>query len=122
MPIKTSLQGVASYRTRDGSEIQELIHPDMAPCTARQSLARASVAPGQKTLRHRHLLTEEIYHILSGNGLMECGEETFSVHPGDSIVIPPGTSHSMANHGAEVLHFLCCCAPAYRHDDTELLE
>jgi mannose-6-phosphate isomerase-like protein (cupin superfamily) len=40
---------------------------------------------------------------------------------GDSIAIPPGTPHCLENKGSQALHILCCCAPAYSHDDTELL-
>lgn len=121
-PTMTSVQDIVSYPTKDGSEILELIHPDIVSCSGRQSLAEARLTPGQKTQRHRHLVTEEIYHILSGHGLMECAGNIFSVQPGDSIVIPPGAIHAMDNTGAELMRFLCCCAPAYRHSDTELVD
>jgi mannose-6-phosphate isomerase-like protein (cupin superfamily) len=44
------------------------------------------------------------------------------VGPGDTVIIPPGTPHRIHNPGAEALVFLCCCAPAYDDEDTELLE
>lgn len=122
MLAMTSIQDIVSYPTKDGSEIFELIHPDIASCSGRQSLAEARLAPGQKTQRHRHLVSEEIYHILSGHGLMECDDNIFAVQQGDSIVIPPGAIHAMDNTGTEPMRFLCCCAPAYRHGDTELLD
>lgn len=118
----TSLQSIVSYPTKDGSEILELVHPDAVQCSGRQSLAEARLAPGQKTQRHRHKVTEEIYHILTGHGLMECADKKFPVQPGDSIVIPPGAVHAMDNTGTEPMRFLCCCAPAYRHHDTELVD
>jgi mannose-6-phosphate isomerase-like protein (cupin superfamily) len=37
---------------------------------------------------------------------------------GDCVVIPPGTPHKLWNTGSEPLVLLCCCAPAYSHDDT----
>ena len=40
--------------------------------------------------------------------------------PLDAILIPPGTSHAMANTGEKNLVFLCCCAPPYSHEDTVL--
>lgn len=122
MQFKTSVETVTSYITKDGSEIRELLHPSQQPQVQHQSLAEARLQPGQRTLSHRHALTEEIYHILGGSGLMHWNQERFAVHAGDSIVIPPGTAHCIENNGTDALRLLCCCAPAYRHEDTELLE
>ena len=112
---------VVPYRTQDGSEIRELMHP-MVHGNAAQSLAEATVTPGHRTLLHRHHRTEELYHITSGEGRMTLGEETFLVREGDTVCIPPGTAHCIETLGAEPLRLLCCCAPAYSHADTELLE
>jgi mannose-6-phosphate isomerase-like protein (cupin superfamily) len=117
---KTALADVVPYITRDGSEIRELLHPDQHP-VHHQSLAEAVVPPGTATLLHRHLRSEEIYHVTRGNGVMRMGDAVFAIAPGDSIVIAPGTPHCVENAGDEALHILCCCAPAYAHSDTELL-
>jgi mannose-6-phosphate isomerase-like protein (cupin superfamily) len=108
------------YQTRDGSWIRELLHPDHH-AVRNQSLAEAKVAPGVTTHLHRHRLSEEIYHITQGSGVIRLGAEEFTVQPGDSILIPPGTPHAIRNSGTEELLILCCCAPPYRHEDTELL-
>jgi mannose-6-phosphate isomerase-like protein (cupin superfamily) len=118
--MKTTLERIEPYITRDGSEIRELLHPDRHGCR-HQSLAEARVAPGQATALHRHRHSEEIYHVLAGVGLMTLGDERFPVAPGDSVLIPPGTPHRVENTGGETLRILCACAPAYRHEDTELL-
>ena len=47
-------------------------------------------------------------------------EEIFEVTEGDTICIPPGTFHQLENTGRTELRLLCCCAPPYKHDDTEL--
>lgn len=112
---------ITPYRTLDGSEIHELMHPDHQP-VRRQSLALAVVAAGTATRPHRHREAEEIYHILAGRGRMTLGAEQFPVEEGDSVLIPPGTFHHIENVGAGPLRFLCSCSPAYRHEDTELLE
>jgi mannose-6-phosphate isomerase-like protein (cupin superfamily) len=45
------------------------------------------------------------------------------VSAGDCVVIPPGTRHKLWNLSAtEPLVLLCCCAPAYSDEDTEMLE
>lgn len=106
--------------TKDGSEIRELLHPDNA-AVRNQSLAEAVVPPDTTTLLHHHRRSEEIYHVTRGAGLMTLGDAQFTIAVGDSIAILPGTPHCVANTGSEPLHILCCCAPPYAHDDTELL-
>lgn len=112
---------VPAYRTKDGSEIRELMHPDVHG-NSTQSLAEATVPAGRRTLLHRHHRSEEIYHITAGRGRMTLGAECFDVGPGDTIFISPGTAHCIEAIGDEPLRLLCCCAPAYGHGDTELLE
>jgi len=114
-------QEVPAYLTKDGSEIRELMHPTVHGNQA-QSLAEATVPLGTRTLLHRHAVTEELYHITAGEGLMTLGAEQFHVRVGDTLCIPPGTPHCIEALGTVPLKLLCCCAPAYAHDDTELLE
>lgn len=111
---------VASYITRDGSTIRELMHPGVHGNRA-QSLAEARVDAGGATQLHRHRQTEEIYHFTQGEGVMRLGDERFAVRAGDTVLIPPGTAHCVENTGNETLVILCACAPPYSHDDTELL-
>lgn len=118
--MKSSYPLVEPYITRDGSEIRELMHPSVHGNKA-QSLAEATVPAGAKTLLHRHALTEEIYHFISGEGLMTLDTEQFSVRAGDTIAIAPGTAHCVENTGPREMKILCACSPCYSHDDTELL-
>jgi mannose-6-phosphate isomerase-like protein (cupin superfamily) len=117
----TRIAEIQPYLTLDGSEIRELMHPDLHG-VRNQSLAEAIVPPGSATRLHRHRVTEEIYHVTAGQGRMTLGEEIYVVEVGDTVLIPPGISHCIRNIGKSPLHILCCCSPAYRHDDTELLE
>ena len=111
---------VTPYVTKDGSLIRELMHPQRQG-NRQQSLAEATVPLGTRTLLHRHERTEELYHITQGRGLMTLGDEQFTVGPGDTVCIAPGTAHCIEALGDGELVFLCCCAPAYAHDDTTLL-
>ena len=99
------------FTTKDGSTIRELMH------AANQSLAEATLAPGQATERHYHALSEELYSFLEGGGRLEIDGEGRDVAAGDTVLIPPGARHTITA-GPEGARFLCCCAPAYSHDDT----
>ncbi|MGM0595130.1 MAG: cupin domain-containing protein [Pseudomonadota bacterium] len=117
---RSHYQNLPAYTTRDGSAIRELMHPAVHGNT-NQSLAEATVAPGERTRLHRHHRSEELYHITAGSGRMQLGEERFAIHTGDTVAIAPGTPHALENTGDEPLRVLCCCAPPYAHEDTELL-
>lgn len=118
--VRTSITQIKPYITKDGSEIRELLHPSQH-AVHQQSLAEAVILPDTSTQLHRHQITEEIYHVTRGRGLMTLGDAQFEISVGDSIAILPGTPHRVENIAQEALHILCCCAPAYSHDDTELL-
>jgi len=115
-----NLQQVEAFITKDGSEMRELL-AHRNSCIAKQSLAEARVSPGARTAAHFHFRTEEIYYILRGTGQMTIDAQQRPVGPGDAIAIPPGAVHTILNSGDEALVFLCCCAPAYEHDDTVLV-
>lgn len=118
--MKTRYDQIKPFITGDGSLIRELIHPS-SHGNLNQSLAEAIVFPGCETILHRHPLAEELYHITQGQGLMTLGQAQFEVSAGDSVCIRPGRAHKIRNIGEGELKILCCCAPAYSHDDTELL-
>jgi mannose-6-phosphate isomerase-like protein (cupin superfamily) len=112
---------VAPFITKDGSTIREILAYRNA-VIRNQSLAEAIVPPGITTTAHYHPKTEEIYYILTGEGVVRVGEFERSVGPGDAIPIPPSTPHQIRNAGGSDLVFLCCCAPAYEHQDTVLID
>lgn len=115
-----NIDKVPAFTTKDGSQIRELL-AHRNSCIVKQSLAEARVSPGASTTPHYHVVTEEIYYILIGRGRMQIGETAREVGPGDAIAIPPGAVHTITNVGDVDLRFLCCCAPAYEHDDTVLV-
>ena len=118
--VRTAYADLVAYTTLDGSEIRELMHPAVHGNHG-QSLAEAIVPAGQATHLHRHHVSEEIYHVTQGRGTMRLGEAEFALGPGDTVCIPPGVAHALRAAPDGALHVLCCCAPAYRHADTELL-
>jgi mannose-6-phosphate isomerase-like protein (cupin superfamily) len=117
----THLDTVPAFITKDGSEIRELLAPRNS-VIRRQSLAEARLPIGGSTQEHYHPVTEEIYYITHGQGRMRVGEEVREVRPGTAIAIPPGQRHKLWNNGSEVMRLLCCCTPAYEHEDTIITE
>jgi mannose-6-phosphate isomerase-like protein (cupin superfamily) len=112
-----SRDGAAPFTTADGSTIRSLLDRSNAP-VANQSLAEATIAPGQATVRHYHRDTEEIYYLVEGAGEMEIDGERARVTSGDAVLIPPGAWHQIRAGEPGPLRLLCACAPPYRHEDT----
>lgn len=120
MDVKNLAQ-VEAFVTKDGSEIRELLaHRNST--IRNQSLAEARLAPGASTQEHYHVATEEIYYITHGRGKIRIDGEIREVAVGDAIAIRPGQKHKLWNIGSDVLRLLCCCAPAYEHQDTVITE
>ena len=120
MDIK-NLNEVPPFTTKDGSEIRELLaHRNSA--IRNQSLAEARLPVGGSTQEHFHRRTEEIYYITHGAGRIRIDGEIRELKTGDAVAILPGQKHKLWNAGNETLRLLCCCAPAYEHDDTVITE
>jgi len=116
------LSECARITAGDETKLHELLHPGRDyPFGGRYSLAHASVAPGQATRRHR-LVTDEVYYILSGTGVMHIDNESARVASGDAVEIPPGSTQWIINTGAANLDFLCIVDPAWRAEDEEILD
>ncbi len=116
----THYRDITPFTTKDGSTIRELMHPAKQQ-SRNQSLAEATVPAGTATRLHHHTLSEELYYITAGEGVMILGDAHFHVSVGDTVLIPPGTPHAIENSGRVELKILCCCAPPYSHEDTVLL-
>ncbi len=52
---------------------------------------------------------------------MHLGDQTFDVFAGGTICIIPGNEHCNENISSVNQVLLCCCSPAYAHDDTVLV-
>lgn len=76
--------------------------------------------PGEAPPLHQHDDTEQIFHILQGQGRLEAGTplESTAVKVGDTVRIPVGTSHRIHNEGNEPLqYFAVDCFPDGRPTD-----
>ena len=117
--MAVSLPVPEAYVTKDGSRIRELVHPLFAPGLG-MSLAEAEVAAGGRTRAHFHTSFDEIYYCLEGAGVLYVNGEALPFSPGVYHFMPKGSTHYLS--ATTKLRLLCCCSPAYTHEDTVLLE
>ena len=63
--------------------------------------ARLTIEPGGSIGSHTHDGEDEIYLVLSGNGLIEEQGEWVPIQAGDAILTGKGASHGVENTGSE---------------------
>ena len=108
------------YFFQEGCHINELSNDADDPAV---SIAQARVSPGDTTRWHcLHRVTER-YVILSGQGMVEIGDESPQlVSKGDCVIIPPLCRQRITNTGKSDLVFLAICSPRFTPDCYEDLE
>ena len=114
--IVVNRQRAAVINTPHGSEIRPLIDRTTSGIEL-CSLAEEVLPIGAAVGRHHHLLTEEVYYILRGQGRMTVGAEVREVETGDAVFIPRGRTHTLENTGTEPMTILLVCGPAYSYAD-----
>lgn len=84
---------------------------------------RITVYPGQRLSLQRHRRRAEHWFILRGEAVATLGEKELSAKSGDSINIPVGENHRIANGGSVPLIFIEVQTGAYfGEDDIERTE
>lgn len=66
---------------------------------------------GGKTPPNSHAGAHELFFILKGEGLATCDGHEAAIAPGDTVLLPPGTEHVIANTGPGKLYALCLMVP-----------
>jgi uncharacterized cupin superfamily protein len=99
------------YRGQSGERFEFSMAMLGEPAGARAIGANVTrVPPGKAAFPlHHHHANEEHFFILSGNGVLRIGADTFDVKPRDYIVNLPGsadTAHQLINTGTEDLVYL----------------
>src|SRR5579863_9208851 len=70
-----------------------------------------SFEPGQEHAPHAHAGQDKLYFILEGSGLVQVGEKTELLSPGDAAFAPSGVMHSIRNPGPDRLVVMAVLAP-----------
>lgn len=68
---------------------------------------------GERIRPHYHKVSDEVYSIIKGKGLMTVGHETMEIREGDVITIPRGKVHSLINTGVEPCLVLFSTGPRF---------
>lgn len=112
----------AKVVTAMGETIYEMIGQTGGSRTERHSVAHVVVPPGRFARRHYHPNAEESYHVVQGTGWVELGDEVRSLSAGESLLIPEGVPHKIANGSDEDLVFIVVCVPAWEPSNSVWLE
>ena len=67
---------------------------------------RITVYPGKRLSLQRHQRRSEHWHIVKGEAVMTLDDRDIPMQPGDSIDIPTGSKHRIANPSGEDLVFI----------------
>jgi mannose-6-phosphate isomerase-like protein (cupin superfamily) len=71
--------------------------------------------PGQAQRVHVHPDSDKVYYVLSGNAMVQVGEEEAALEAGEAILAPAGSAHGIANRSADPLRLLVFMAPHPLH-------
>lgn len=68
--------------------------------------AQITVKPGDSIGEHQHVGEQEIFYFLQGKGIVVDNGKEFEIGPGDVMVTPDQSSHSVINTGDQDLVFM----------------
>lgn len=69
----------------------------------RLTMGHTTIYPTGTTTGHAHSDREEVYFVISGEGIMVIGDEQFPIKPGDGLYVPPGMYHTTIQTGNQPL-------------------
>ena len=75
-----------------------LIDPEISP-SQKLKMGHTIIYPTGKTTGHVHDDMEEVYFVVSGEGIMKIGDDEFPIKTGDAFYVPPGEYHTTYQKG-----------------------
>lgn len=97
-----AIGSVGSLNTFHGKEfVKESI------LTTSMEVSVTSLEPGEKSLYHIHHHNEELYIILSGQGIIRLDDHDHAISEGSIIRVAPGVARGLMNTGQSLLTFIC---------------
>ena len=86
---------------RDSAVLRDtyfLVDPNSSP-SQRLTMGHTTIYPTGTTTGHTHDNMEEVYFVISGEGIMVVGEDQFEIKQGDGLYVPPGVFHTTYQKG-----------------------
>ena len=112
--MKTSTRTAEHYTWGHACDGWHLLRSDSL------SVIQERMPPGTAEQRHAHARAQQVFFILSGEATFEVGEDAVQVAAQESLHVPPGVPHRIANHGPADLHFLVISEPKAHGDRVNL--
>jgi len=109
------------YEAPDHAVARQIFSPSNSRCTT-MSLADIRIPAGIAVREHFHKQREEIYHIVSGRGLMTLNGKTVEVGPGDTVVVHIGERHKIRALNGVDLEMIVASVPAWAESDLNFTE
>jgi mannose-6-phosphate isomerase-like protein (cupin superfamily) len=75
------------------------------------------VPPGASEQLVSHEEAEQAYIVVAGSGAMSATGDNQALEPGDFVLIPPATEHSVSNDGTETLALVSVQSPGVSADE-----
>ncbi len=91
-----------------GLSRQRIVGPDQG--AVHTDLAACGLDPGGWLAPHVHAFEEALY-VLDGELLIDLGESTYDLRPGDFTLMPTGLRHGLGNVGGQPARFLSLSSP-----------
>jgi len=114
MPIPSTLRRARDTVEFETAERCAILEVSNSVDDSAVSIARARVAAGVTTAWHRLHGTAERYLIISGEGIVEVGNDLRdTVTAGDVVWIPPDAAQRIINTGDDELLFYAICTPRF---------
>ncbi|MEA5125656.1 cupin domain-containing protein [Xanthomonas floridensis] len=82
------------------------------------SVLEEHMPPGAAELRHRHSRARHFVYVLAGEVMLQLDGEQHVLRAGQSLHVPPGSTHQMHNLSDEQARFLVISTPFGRSEAT----
>ncbi len=119
IPVSKSPQDYQAFRISPGDTNRLAIVFDPTAANSSLTVCIEIFDAGGKTPPNRHLFAVEMFFVLKGQGRATCDGKTVTIKAGDSLLVPPTSTHVIENTGNERLYTLCIMVP--NEDFVELI-
>ena len=119
IPVAKSPQDYQAFRISPGDSNRLAIVFDPTAANSSLTVCIEIFDAGGKTPPNRHLFAVEMFFVLKGQGRATCDGKTVTIKAGDSLLVPPMSTHVIENTGNERLYTLCIMVP--NEDFVELI-